>query len=47
MTHSHTLDFSICEAIFERHDFAWFGLIGSASKRASFNRQFTARGLPR
>lgn len=46
MTHSHTLDFSICEAIFERHDFAWFGLIGSASKRASFNRQFTARGLP-
>ncbi len=33
-------------ALFVRRDFAWFGLIGSASKRAGFNRRFTARGLP-
>jgi xanthine dehydrogenase accessory factor len=46
MTHSEKLDFEICEAIFVRRDFAWFGLIGSASKRAGFNRRFTARGLP-
>jgi xanthine dehydrogenase accessory factor len=46
MTHSQKLDFEICEAIFVRRDFAWFGLIGSASKRAGFNRRFTARGLP-
>ncbi len=46
MTHSHTLDFEICAAIFARQDFAWFGLIGSTSKRNSFSRQLTARGLP-
>ena len=45
MTHSHTLDFSICEAIFERHDFAWFGLIGSASKRTRFEHRLQDRGL--
>ena len=46
MTHSHALDLEICEAVFARHDFAWFGLIGSASKRNSFSGQLTARGLP-
>ena len=45
MTHSHPLDFALCEAIFARHDFAWFGLIGSATKRSNFARQFVIRGL--
>lgn len=45
MTHSHTLDFSLCEAIFLRRDFAYFGLIGSHSKRAGFERRFVDRGL--
>ena len=45
MTHSHPLDFALCEAIFARHDFAWFGLIGSHTKRSNFTRQFVIRGL--
>ncbi|MFV5215556.1 xanthine dehydrogenase accessory protein XdhC [Azonexus caeni] len=45
MTHSHALDFSLCEAIFRRRDFAYFGLIGSRSKRAGFERRFVDRGL--
>lgn len=45
MTHSHTLDFALCEAIYARRDFAYFGLIGSRSKRASFERRLLDRGL--
>jgi len=45
MTHSHTLDFALCEAIFRRRDFAYFGLIGSRSKRAGFERRLRDRGL--
>lgn len=45
MTHSHPLDFALCEAIFGRRDFAWFGLIGSTSKRNNFTRQWVIRGL--
>ena len=47
MTHSHTLDFALCEAVFGRRDFAYFGLIGSQSKRASFEHRLLDRGLPR
>lgn len=47
MTHSHALDFSLCEAIFRRRDFAYFGLIGSRSKRAGFERRLVDRGLAR
>jgi len=47
MTHSHAQDFSICEQIYRRRDFAFFGLIGSASKRASFEHRLIDRGLPR
>lgn len=47
MTHSHTLDFALCEAIFRRRDFAYFGLIGSRSKRASFEHRLLDRGLAR
>lgn len=45
LTHSHSLDFDLCQAIFGRRDFAYFGLIGSATKRASFEHRLIARGL--
>ena len=45
MSHSHALDFALCEAIFARRDAAYFGLIGSRSKRASFEQRLLARGL--
>ncbi|WP_282606455.1 xanthine dehydrogenase accessory protein XdhC [Pelagibius sp. Alg239-R121] len=46
MTHSHQLDLEICEAVLRRGDFAYLGLIGSATKRARFNRRLLAKGLP-
>jgi xanthine dehydrogenase accessory factor len=46
MTHSHALDLELCEKILTRDDFAYFGLIGSATKRAKFIRRFEARGIP-
>jgi xanthine dehydrogenase accessory factor len=45
MTHSHALDFTLCEKILRRADFSYFGLIGSATKRAKFIKRFKARGL--
>jgi xanthine dehydrogenase accessory factor len=45
LTHSHSLDFELCETILARQDFAYFGLIGSATKRASFEHRLVARGL--
>jgi xanthine dehydrogenase accessory factor len=45
MTHSHALDFTLCEKILRRADFSHFGLIGSATKRAKFVKRFKARGL--
>lgn len=45
MTHSHALDFALCERIFKRRDYAYFGLIGSRSKRASFEHRLLDRGL--
>lgn len=44
LTHSHALDFDIAEAALRRGDFAYVGLIGSATKRARFERWFRARG---
>jgi xanthine dehydrogenase accessory factor len=44
MTHSHALDFEICDEVLRRGDFAFLGLIGSASKRASFVRRLQSRG---
>jgi xanthine dehydrogenase accessory factor len=46
MTHNHALDLKLCEKILERNDFSYFGLIGSATKRAKFIRRFKARALP-
>lgn len=45
MTHSHDLDCEICEAFLRRGDFAFLGLIGSATKRARFEKRWRARGL--
>lgn len=47
MTHSHALDFTLCKAIYRRSDFAYFGLIGSKSKRAAFEHRLLASGLAR
>jgi len=46
MTPSHDLDCALCEAVLRRGDFAFLGLIGSASKRARFERRWRARGVP-
>jgi xanthine dehydrogenase accessory factor len=46
MTHNHALDLRLCEKILARNDFCYFGLIGSATKRAKFMRRFKARGIP-
>jgi len=44
MTHSHALDFDICDQVLRRGDFAFLGLIGSATKRATFERRLRLRG---
>lgn len=45
MTHSHTLDFELGEAILARGDFRYFGLIGSRAKRRSFEQRLARRGV--
>lgn len=45
MTHRHDLDQRIGEAILKRGDFAYFGLIGSRSKRERFARRWAERGI--
>jgi xanthine dehydrogenase accessory factor len=44
MTHSHELDLRITQAILQRGDFGYLGLIGSRSKRAQFERRLRERG---
>jgi xanthine dehydrogenase accessory factor len=45
LTHSHDLDLAITQAILARGDFAWFGLIGSSTKRARFEARLRQRGV--
>jgi xanthine dehydrogenase accessory factor len=45
LTHSHALDFMICEAVLRRGDFGYLGLIGSKTKRRSFERGFRELGI--
>lgn len=45
MTHSHALDQQLCERIFRRSDFAYFGLIGSKTKRARFEHRMVEHGI--
>jgi xanthine dehydrogenase accessory factor len=46
MTHSHALDQELAESILARSDFAYFGLIGSVSKRRAFEKRMENRGVP-
>ncbi len=46
MTHSHALDFEICDRVLRRRDARYCGLIGSASKRRRFEKRFREQGLP-
>lgn len=45
MTHNHALDLALCQQLFKRSDYAYFGLIGSRSKRAVFERRLLERGV--
>ena len=45
MTHSHDLDYAICEALLLRDEFLFLGLIGSATKRARFVQRFRRVGI--
>jgi len=45
MTHDHSLDQRLCEQILSRDDFAYFGLIGSVSKRRNFETRLCRRGI--
>ena len=45
MTHSHALDQQLTERILRRADIAWFGLIGSRTKRQQFEHRLQERGI--
>lgn len=45
MTHSHALDFDICDRILRRGDARYCGLIGSLSKRRRFAKRYRQQGM--
>lgn len=45
MTHNHQLDLELTQAILERDDFAYYGLIGSKTKRVKFEHRLRERGF--
>jgi len=45
LTHSHDLDFALTERILRRADFSYLGLIGSTTKRNTFERRLEQRGV--
>lgn len=45
MTHDHGLDQALAEQILKRDDFAYFGLIGSKTKRRMFEKRMSRRGI--
>ncbi len=45
MTHSHALDFEICDRILRRTDSRYCGLIGSLSKRRRFEKRYRKQGM--
>ncbi|QRX84077.1 xanthine dehydrogenase accessory protein XdhC [Glaciimonas sp. PAMC28666] len=45
MTHNHALDQRLSELILQREDVAWFGLIGSKTKRMQFEHRLAERGI--
>lgn len=46
MTHSHGIDYEICERILQRGDALYCGLIGSVSKRRRFEKRLRAQAVP-
>lgn len=46
LTHSHPLDFEICDQVLRRGDFGYCGLIGSMSKRRRFERDMRRQSMP-
>ncbi len=45
MTHSHQLDFLICQKVLEKNSFRFLGLIGSKTKSARFKKRLLDTGL--
>ena len=45
MTHSHAMDFDICDRILRRRDARYCGLIGSQSKRRRFEKRYRQQGM--
>ena len=45
MTHNHALDFAICEAVMQRDDARYLGLIGSETKWQRFQIRFARQGF--
>ena len=45
MTHSHQLDQQLCEAMLQRDDLAFVGLIGSATKLKRFQKRLLESGI--
>ncbi len=45
MTHSHAIDFDVCDRILQRTDVTYCGLIGSISKRRRFEKRYRAQGI--
>lgn len=46
MTHSHALDLELVAAVLGRGDFAYCGMIGSETKRRTFEKGLAKRGVP-
>ncbi len=46
MTHSHALDLELVETILKRGDFAYCGMIGSQTKRRTFEKGLAKHGVP-
>ena len=46
MTHSHALDFEICDRVLRRGDALYCGLIGSITKRRRFEKRLRQQGTP-
>ncbi len=45
MTHSHELDFEVCEAVLSRGDAAYLGLIASGGKARAFRKRLARKGF--
>ncbi|MCH9695602.1 MAG: xanthine dehydrogenase accessory protein XdhC [Gammaproteobacteria bacterium] len=46
MTHSHAIDFEVCDRILRRNDARYCGLIGSLSKRRRFEKRYRQQDMP-